>query len=157
MIFASGFYIVECGENEALEIAARMPVVTHGVVEVRPSWTFPAQTPLPDSQRQHSTWRRDRIIAKEHAEVDSGCCGRLGRPTPPGHRGDPGYISSCERRVDRPGGLIGELHADLKRRLTVAIASERAMLHGVPRRAIDGGLLVHGERVAAASAKGIYP
>lgn len=37
----SGFYIVECGEDQALEIAARMPVATHGVVEVRPLMDLP--------------------------------------------------------------------------------------------------------------------
>lgn len=37
----SGFYVVACDEDEALEIAASMPVVTHGVVEVRPLLDLP--------------------------------------------------------------------------------------------------------------------
>ena len=45
----SGFYIVECGENQALEIAARMPVVTHGVVEVRPLMDLPGDASSDDA------------------------------------------------------------------------------------------------------------
>jgi hypothetical protein len=37
----SGFYIVACEEKRALEIAARMPVATHGAVEVRPLMELP--------------------------------------------------------------------------------------------------------------------
>ena len=37
----SGFYIVACDEEQALEIAASMPVVDHGVVEVRPLLDLP--------------------------------------------------------------------------------------------------------------------
>lgn len=37
----SGFYIVACDEEQALDIAARMPVATHGVVEVRPLMELP--------------------------------------------------------------------------------------------------------------------
>lgn len=37
----SGFYLVDCDEEQALDIAARLPVVTHGVVEVRPLMTLP--------------------------------------------------------------------------------------------------------------------
>lgn len=39
----SGFYLVDCGEQQALDIAARMPVATHGAVEVRPLMTLPEQ------------------------------------------------------------------------------------------------------------------
>lgn len=44
----SGFYIVACDEDQALEIAARMPVVTHGVVEVRPLLDLPEPGGSPD-------------------------------------------------------------------------------------------------------------
>ena len=37
----SGFYIVDCDEAEALNIAERMPVAKHGAVEVRPLMTLP--------------------------------------------------------------------------------------------------------------------
>lgn len=37
----SGFYLVACGEQRAHEIAARMPVATHGHVEVRPVLDLP--------------------------------------------------------------------------------------------------------------------
>lgn len=37
----SGFYIVDCEEGEAVEIAARMPVVGHGAVEIRPLMDLP--------------------------------------------------------------------------------------------------------------------
>lgn len=37
----SGFYLVDCDEEQALDIAARMPVATHGAVEVRPLMTWP--------------------------------------------------------------------------------------------------------------------
>jgi hypothetical protein len=37
----SGYYIVECDEDQALDIAARMPVATHGAVEVRPLMDLP--------------------------------------------------------------------------------------------------------------------
>ncbi len=36
-----GFYIVDCDEAEALDIAERMPVAKHGAVEVRPLMTLP--------------------------------------------------------------------------------------------------------------------
>lgn len=39
----------------------------------------------------------------------------------------------------------------------VAVASERARSHGVPRRAVNGGPLVNGERMAAALADGVDP
>ncbi len=32
----SGFFILDCDEDAAVAIAARMPVATHGAVEVRP-------------------------------------------------------------------------------------------------------------------------
>jgi hypothetical protein len=54
-------------------------------------------------------------------------------------------------RLDRLSAHVGDLQADLQWRLTVAIASERTRSHDVPRRAVDGWLLVNGERVAAAS------
>lgn len=44
----SGFYIVSGDEEQALEIAARMPVVTHGLVEVRPLMDLPEPTVSPD-------------------------------------------------------------------------------------------------------------
>jgi len=44
----SGFYIVACDEEQALEIAARMPVVNHGVVEVRPLMDLPEPGAPPD-------------------------------------------------------------------------------------------------------------
>lgn len=44
----SGFYLVACDEEQALEIAARMPVVTHGVVEVRPLMDLPEPDASPD-------------------------------------------------------------------------------------------------------------
>ena len=68
-----------------------------------------------------------------------------------------GYISSCGDRLDRLGGHVGDLQADLEWRLTIVIASERARSHDVPRRAVDGGLQVNGERVAAASTEGVHP
>lgn len=37
----SGFYIVDCDEAQALDIAARLPVATHGAVEVRPLMDLP--------------------------------------------------------------------------------------------------------------------
>ena len=37
----SGFYLVDCDEARALDIAARLPVITHGVVEVRPLMSLP--------------------------------------------------------------------------------------------------------------------
>lgn len=37
----SGFYLVDCDEDQALGIAARLPVTTHGAVEVRPLMTPP--------------------------------------------------------------------------------------------------------------------
>jgi len=37
----SGFYILDCDEAEALNIAECMPVATHGAVEVRPLMTLP--------------------------------------------------------------------------------------------------------------------
>lgn len=37
----SGFYLVDCDGQRALEIAARMPVATHGHVEVRPLLELP--------------------------------------------------------------------------------------------------------------------
>jgi len=37
----SGFYLVDCDEGEVLDIAARLPVATHGAVEVRPLLTLP--------------------------------------------------------------------------------------------------------------------
>lgn len=37
----SGFYIIECGEQQAVAVAARMPVATHGAVEVRPLMHIP--------------------------------------------------------------------------------------------------------------------
>lgn len=43
----SGFYIVACGEEQALEIAARMPVASHGVVEVRPLMELPGPGTAP--------------------------------------------------------------------------------------------------------------
>jgi hypothetical protein len=44
----SGFYIVECDEDHALQIAARLPVVDHGVVEVRPLLDLPEPGASPD-------------------------------------------------------------------------------------------------------------
>lgn len=44
----SGFYIVACDEEQALEIASRMPVVTHGLVEVRPLMDLPEPGASPD-------------------------------------------------------------------------------------------------------------
>ncbi len=41
----SGFYIVACDEEQALQIAARMPVVGHGMVEVRPLMDLPDPGP----------------------------------------------------------------------------------------------------------------
>lgn len=37
----SGFYLVDCDEARALEIAARMPVASHGHVEIRPILELP--------------------------------------------------------------------------------------------------------------------
>lgn len=37
----SGYYIVECDKARALDIAARMPVATHGAVEVRQLMDLP--------------------------------------------------------------------------------------------------------------------
>lgn len=37
----SGFYLVDCDEDRALDIAGRLPVATHGFVEVRPLMTLP--------------------------------------------------------------------------------------------------------------------
>lgn len=37
----SGFYLVDCDEAQVLDIAARLPVATHGAVEVRPLMTMP--------------------------------------------------------------------------------------------------------------------
>lgn len=37
----SGFYIIECDEQHAVDVAARMPVATHGAVEVRPVMDMP--------------------------------------------------------------------------------------------------------------------
>lgn len=37
----SGFYIVECDEAQALDIAECLPVATHGAVEVRPLMDLP--------------------------------------------------------------------------------------------------------------------
>lgn len=45
-----GFFIVECDEEQALEIAAQIPVVTHGVVEVRPLMEFPGPGAAPDDR-----------------------------------------------------------------------------------------------------------
>jgi len=58
--------------------------------------------------------------------------------------GIPGCTRSCERCLDRLGGRVGDLQADLEWRLPVAIAIERARSHEVPRRAADSGLLVNG-------------
>jgi len=44
----SGFYIVACDEEQALEIAARMPVLARGVVEVRPLLDLPEPAASPD-------------------------------------------------------------------------------------------------------------
>lgn len=44
----SGFFIVACDEEQALEIAARMPVVTHGFVEVRPLMDLPEPAAPPE-------------------------------------------------------------------------------------------------------------
>lgn len=38
----SGFFIIECDERRATEIAAGMPVASHGQVEVRPLMDMPA-------------------------------------------------------------------------------------------------------------------
>jgi hypothetical protein len=38
----SGFYLVDCDEEQALDIAGRLPVATHGAVEVRPIMDLPA-------------------------------------------------------------------------------------------------------------------
>ena len=38
----SGFFIVECAEDRAEEIAASLPVATHGQVEIRPLLDLPA-------------------------------------------------------------------------------------------------------------------
>ena len=38
----SGFFLVECDQQRALEIAAALPVATHGRVEVRPLMDLPA-------------------------------------------------------------------------------------------------------------------
>ncbi len=40
----SGFFLVECEEERAIEIAAELPVVTHGEVEVRPLMDMPPPT-----------------------------------------------------------------------------------------------------------------
>lgn len=37
----SGFYLVDCDEEQALAIAARLPVAAHGAVEVRPLMALP--------------------------------------------------------------------------------------------------------------------
>lgn len=37
----SGFYLVECDEDRAVEIAADLPVAAHGHVEVRPLMEMP--------------------------------------------------------------------------------------------------------------------
>lgn len=37
----SGFFLVECSEERALEIAASLPVAAHGRVEVRPLMELP--------------------------------------------------------------------------------------------------------------------
>lgn len=38
----SGFYLLDCDRDEAVEIAARLPVATHGHVEVRPIMALPS-------------------------------------------------------------------------------------------------------------------
>ena len=38
----SGFFVVECDEDRAEEIAASMPVASHGEVEIRPLLDLPA-------------------------------------------------------------------------------------------------------------------
>lgn len=40
----SGFFLVECDEDRAIEIAAELPVATHGEVEVRPLMDVPSPT-----------------------------------------------------------------------------------------------------------------
>lgn len=40
----SGFFLVECDEARALEIAAILPVSTHGHVEIRPLMDLPPPT-----------------------------------------------------------------------------------------------------------------
>lgn len=40
----SGFYLVECDEDRAIEIAAELPVAAHGRVEVRPLMEMPPPT-----------------------------------------------------------------------------------------------------------------
>lgn len=40
-----GFYIVDCDEQQAVDIAARMPVARHGAVEVRPLMDLPDAAP----------------------------------------------------------------------------------------------------------------
>lgn len=37
----SGFFLVECDEDRAIEIAAGLPVASHGEVEVRPLMDMP--------------------------------------------------------------------------------------------------------------------
>lgn len=37
----SGFYVLECDQQQALDIAAQMPVARHGHVEVRPVMALP--------------------------------------------------------------------------------------------------------------------
>ena len=37
----SGYYVVECDEDRAIEIAAELPVAGHGEVEVRPLMDVP--------------------------------------------------------------------------------------------------------------------
>lgn len=37
----SGFFVVDCDQDQALDIAGRMPVAHHGAVEVRPLMTLP--------------------------------------------------------------------------------------------------------------------
>lgn len=41
----SGFYLIDCDEELAVDIAARMPVATHGAVAVRPLMELPAPPP----------------------------------------------------------------------------------------------------------------
>lgn len=47
----SGFYLVDCEEDQVIDIAARMPVATHGAVEVRPLMELPDGL---SNERHHS-------------------------------------------------------------------------------------------------------
>lgn len=48
----SGFYVVACDEQLAVEIAARMPVAEHGHVEVRPVLELASADPRNDGRRE---------------------------------------------------------------------------------------------------------